>query len=155
MKNFRVSCSAQTGAAVVEFAFLLPVMLLLAVGIMEYGRAVYQYDTLTKSARSAVRYLSQYAAGDAAAIGVAQNLALCGLRDCANAAPLVPGLTTGHVAVCDASSCAGTQLGQQTGSGTLNLVTVTISGYSFDRMLPALTPAITFGPIQASMRQGS
>ncbi|WP_235943705.1 TadE/TadG family type IV pilus assembly protein [Uliginosibacterium aquaticum] len=150
-----MSRRVQGGAMVVEFAILLPVMVLLAVGIMEYGRAVYQYDTLTKSARSAARYLSQHAAGNATAIDIARNLAVCGQRDCSGQQPLLPGLTVANVAVCDASNCAGTHLGQATGSGSLNLVTVTITGYVFDAIVPAMVPDITFGPIHASMRQGS
>lgn len=145
----------QAGAVIVEFGILLPVMVLLAVGIMEYGRAVYQYDTLTKAARSAARYLSQYGPGDAAALAVATNLAVCGQSNCANQAPLLPGLDAGNVAVCDASNCAGTHMNQSSGAGALNLVTVTISGYSFNAIVPAMVPAITFDPIHVSMRQGS
>ena len=43
----------------------------LAFGITEYGRAIFQYNTLVKSVRDASRYVSQHAPGDAAHIGIA------------------------------------------------------------------------------------
>ena len=48
----------QHGVAVVEFALVLPFLLLLAFITTEYGRALYQYNTITKSVRDAVRFLS-------------------------------------------------------------------------------------------------
>lgn len=155
MRHLRKELIRQGGAAIVEFAILLPLLVLLAVGIMEYGRAMYQYDTLTKSARSAARFLSQYAAGNTAAIDLARNLAVCGQRDCQGIAPLLPGLNAGHVSICDASSCTGTHASQASGAGVLNLVSVRISGYPFSPVVPLMVPAITFGPIEATFRQAS
>lgn len=143
---------SERGAAVVEFAILLPLLFIMAFGITEYGRAIYQYDTLTKSVRSASRYLSQYAPGDAGRIGAAQCLALYGNTDCTGTV-VVPGLTASMISVCDSVSCAGSNLNQQTGSGTVNLVTVTISGYHFNSLVPLLFSNITFGSISATMRQ--
>ena len=48
----------QNGAALVEFALILPLLLLLTFITTEFGRAMYQYNTLTKSVRDAARYLS-------------------------------------------------------------------------------------------------
>lgn len=48
----------QAGVALVEFALVLPLLLLLAFIATEYGRALYQYNALTKSVRDAVRFLS-------------------------------------------------------------------------------------------------
>ncbi len=51
----------QRGVAAVEFAIVLPILLLLLLGTAELGRAFYQYDTLVKSIRGAARYLSTVA----------------------------------------------------------------------------------------------
>jgi Flp pilus assembly protein TadG len=142
----------QRGVAAVEFGILLIPLVLLAFGITEYGRAMYQYNALGKSVRSAARYLSQESAGDATQIGIAQCLAVYGNTTC-NGSPLVPGLTTGMVSVCDTASCAGTHQNQPTGSGVVNLVTVTISGYAFTSLVPTLLPGFTFDGISATMRQ--
>lgn len=47
------------GAAMVELAILLPLLLILVFGIAEMGRAVYQQSILTRAADSAVRMLSR------------------------------------------------------------------------------------------------
>lgn len=144
--------SGQRGVAAVEFGIVLVPLVLLAFGITEYGRAMYQYNALAKNVRNAVRYLSENAAGDTTQIGIAKCLAVYGNAGC-TAPALVPGLTTAMVSVCDASSCAGTHKNQSTGSGVVNLVSVTISGYLYTSLVPSLVPDITFGNISATMRQ--
>ena len=52
----------QRGAALIELAFVLPVLLIMTFIVTEFGRAIYQYDTLTKSVRDATRYLTIQAA---------------------------------------------------------------------------------------------
>jgi Flp pilus assembly protein TadG len=142
----------QHGVAAVEFAILLIPLIVLLFGITEFGRAMFQYDALAKSVRGAVRHLSQNSAGDASAVQIAKNIAVFGNAGGTGAA-LLPGLTTAMVTVCDASSCAGTHANQSTGNGAINLVTVTISGYRFTSLVPALMPNITFENISSTMRQ--
>ena len=48
----------QKGTAIVEFALVLPFLLLLTFITTEFGRAIWQYNTLAKSVRDAARYLS-------------------------------------------------------------------------------------------------
>jgi Flp pilus assembly protein TadG len=43
------------GQALVEFAFVFPVIVLLAFGFIDVGRAVFSYNTLTNAAREAAR----------------------------------------------------------------------------------------------------
>ena len=148
------SRSAQHGVATVELAILLIPLVLLVFGISEYGRAIYQYNTLAKGTRSAVRYLTQQSAGNSTHIGIAKCLAVHGNIGCTGA-PLAPGLNTSMVSVCDATTCVGSHANQPTGSGVVNLVTVTISGYPFTSLVPSLLPNITFGNISATMRQVS
>lgn len=134
----------QIGAALVEFAILLPLLVLIAFGITEYGRAVYQYDTLTKSVRSAARLLSQYGP-DGSHDAQARCLAVFGNRTCAGS-PLLPGLNTGQVII-------ETHSNLPTGAGSINVVTVAIRDYPFTSLVPALVPNIRFGSIAATMRQ--
>jgi len=47
------------GYAIVEFIVVLPVLLLLLLSTAEVGRALYQYNILTQSARNSVRYYAQ------------------------------------------------------------------------------------------------
>lgn len=99
------------GAALVELAIVLPVLLMMVFGITELGRALYQLNTLAKSADAGVRYLSrawdvldencQPTAGWATAISATANYVVFG-----NAAgqgdPLIPGLSTAGVSVAAA-----------------------------------------------------
>lgn len=142
----------QRGAAAVELGLLLIPLVLLTFGTTEYGRAIYQYNTLIKSSRDAARFLSSQGPGNAATLGVAKCLAVYGNSDCAGDA-LLPDLTTAMVSICDSTNCAGTHQNQSTGSGVINLVTVTISGYQFTSLVPYVAPSITYNDISTTMRQ--
>lgn len=49
---------SERGAAAVEFALVLPILLLVVAGAIEYGRAFWFYDTLSKATRDSARYLT-------------------------------------------------------------------------------------------------
>lgn len=147
----------QEGVAAIEFAILVPLMMLMVFGITEFGRAFYQYNTLTKSVRDGVRYLSTQAPGTGHSIAVC--LAVYGNQSCTGNA-LVPGLTEAMVNVCDAYNCPATHSAVSTGSGVVNLATVTVTGFPFTSLvnfnLAGLTigaPNMTFGPVSTTMRQ--
>jgi Flp pilus assembly protein TadG len=148
------SSSPARGFAAVEFGLVSTLLVTMLLGASEFGRAMYQYDTLVKSARAGVRYLSTAQAGDSTAITAAQNLVVCGsTASCGT--PLVPGLTTGMVTVCDAVSCPGTCKRQSTGQSQVNLVVVTVTGLQFQPMASWILPAFTFDTIVATMTQGT
>lgn len=140
----------QRGVAAVELALIMIPLILMAFGISEFGRAIYQYNTLAKSARDAARYLSQQGPGEGA--DTAKCLAVHGNRACTGSV-LAPGLTLGHIQIRDQVSDPTTHLNQSTGSGAINLVTVAISGYQFTSLVPLVAPNITFGGISVTMRQ--
>lgn len=143
------------GAVAVEMALLLIPLVVMAFGVAEFGRAIYQYNTLTKSVRDSVRLLSQQDASDAvnysSSVADAKCLAVHGTPDCSGQ-PLAPGLTTGMVQTTSSStvSSAGT---------AINLVEVRITGYTFNFIFNPLVffgnadTSIRFGDIQATMRQ--
>jgi len=145
----------QHGAALIEFALTLGVLLTMVFGVTEFGRAIYQYDTLAKAARDATRYLSTKAPGDATAIADATCLAVYGNPSCSGS-PLAPALTTAMVSVCDATSCLATHQAQGS-APVVNLVTLTIGGpnqpYTFASAVPFVVPNIPFGAISVTMRQ--
>jgi hypothetical protein len=161
----------QRGVASVEFALFLVPLLMIAFGALEYGRLLYQYDTVVKSVRSATRLIAQRNPDDqssyTAALSEARCLAVYGVPQCTQTQePLVPGLALSHVKICDRSSvteCNGLSLNDvksvATGSdtGTLNLVVVRITGYQFSFLGLPFTGAgssLVFQPIQSVMRQG-
>lgn len=148
MKNNR----KQRGVAAIELGFLVIPLVLLAFGITEFGRAIYQYNGLTKATRDAARFLSAQSPGDATDLTTAQCLVVYGNKTC-TAPALVPDLTMEMVSVCDRTNCAATHQNQATGSGVINLVTVKISGYAFRSLVPIYLPNMMFGEIRTTMRQ--
>ncbi len=97
----------QNGVAAVEFAILIFVLLLIAAGIFEFGRAFWYYDALAKATRDAARYLSSADATTISSVGVpaAANLVVAE----ANAANLSPALTASNVNVtCNPACTDGT-----------------------------------------------
>ena len=155
----------QRGTAAVEFALLLVPMLLLSFGVVEYGRAIYHYNTLVKSVRSAVRLMSAYSPDDSTYnthATEARCLAVHGTPDCSGD-KLAPNLSISQIKICDRKSwsdCTGssqaTYRNVPTGSGAINLVEVRISGYALPFIgLPLVitSPSITLGPIESVMRQ--
>jgi Flp pilus assembly protein TadG len=145
--------ATQRGVAAVELAIVIIPMLIMGFGMTEYGRAVYEYNNLAKNVRDAARYLSEQAPGNATAISNAKNLAVYG-NTAGTGSALVADLTTAMVSVCDRISCPASNNLQPTGRGVVNLVTVTVSGYSFTPLVTYVMPGnITFGPISATMVQ--
>lgn len=143
----------QAGSVIVEFALLLTPLLILAFGITEFGRAMYQYNAIAKSVRDGARHLSQYAPGDNQSKNEARALIVCGKLVCGlNDKPLVPGMTTSLVSISDRISDENYNL-QSTGRGTVNLVRVEVNGFTFQSMAPAFVPHVTFAPIHVTMLQ--
>jgi Flp pilus assembly protein TadG len=143
------------GVAMVELAISLLVLISIAFGMTELGRAIYQYNTLTKSARDAVRLLSMRDPSDDAAKNQAKCLAVYGNPGCTGA-PLAPGLSVAMVSICDALACPADHAAQGS-APVINLVTVTIGGpnapYVFASLISFVVPDIAFGPISATMKQ--
>ncbi len=168
MKKHRFSARKMRGVAAVEFAIVLIPLVLLVMGVAEFGHAIYQYDTLTKATRDAARYLSEYSPTDATyPVAQAKCLAAYGTTDCSGT-PLATGLTTGMVAVCDrvaSSACPGMSFNNVTTydsnngvsgtpAGSVNLVAVKITGFSYAPIEPFLgLSTFKFNNIITVMRQ--
>lgn len=143
MKTTLKQC--QRGVAVVEFALVLPFLLLLSFTTTEFGRALWQYNVLTKSVRDGARYLAQQTPGTH--ITETANLIVYG-NTAGTGSALAVGLTTANVP---------TPTWQTAGSlPVINTVTVRISGYTFSPIMNSIFGQtfgpITFGDITATMR---
>lgn len=99
---------AQRGVAMVEFTITLPLLLLLLFGIAEFGRLLFQYNSLLQANRDAVRYVAGKAWNPTLGIvelsttlqAATKNLAVYGVPVApVNGQALVPGLTTANVQV--------------------------------------------------------
>jgi Flp pilus assembly protein TadG len=144
----------QKGTALVELALILPLLLLLTFITTEFGRAMYEYNAVTKSTRDAVRYLSFQTPG--AQVSQAQNLMVYGkLNPTSTDKPLVRGLTLANV---PAASCCTWQL--EGTNPVINTVTVRVTNYTYQAIFPSVfgiafgdaAGNLTFSTITATMR---
>lgn len=146
----------QRGVALVELGISIFVLITITFGITEFGRAIYQYNTLAKAARDAARFLSTRDPADTAAKNQAKCLVVYGHPACTGT-PLVPGLTLAHISICDPLACPANHAAQGS-APVVSLVTVSIGGpnatpYTFDSVASFIVPDFDFGPIAVTMRQ--
>jgi Flp pilus assembly protein TadG len=127
----------------IEFALLLPFLIVLFASGVEMGRLFYTYNTLQKATEVGARYLSStvaqsdgtYLSTDTAA---AKNLIVCGqTADCTGATPVAKNLTASNITITPPGTSTGTRyvtvtmsysytpvlfdLGHMTGSSQLSL----------------------------------
>ena len=146
----------QSGTAIVEFALVLPLLLILTFITTEFGRALYQYNILTKSVRNAARYLAIQSPGTK--ITESSNLVVYGsLRN--TGSPLAFGLALNQV------KAPVWQL--QGASPVINTVTVKIAGCATSappcyKFVPLMDSAfgvsfgiVNYADISATMRSPS
>lgn len=107
MRAGQTQCGRQRGVATVEFAITLPLLMLLILATAEVGRALFQYNTLTKALRDSARYVSGARPGTTGVFNLtaeirdaAQKLAVYGNAAGAGAT-LLPGLAPSDVTVVD------------------------------------------------------
>lgn len=101
-------CKSRTGTAMVEFAIILPLLLLLLFGITELGRALYQQNMLTQAVELGGRYMARVEGAvdtdDCTvnstddrwnnAVAMAKNLITCGVDSgCDGVDPILPNIT--------------------------------------------------------------
>ena len=143
----------QSGSMAIEVAMWLPVMFLLIVGTLQFGKITYTYYTLTKIVNTAAAYLAAQSgvnfcpdAGDAN-ITAAFNFAVSGASD-GSGTPIITDLTadmltvttqcidptTGELADCAVSGCS-TPVGAQ----RPDFITVSLpNGYTVQPRIPYL-----------------
>lgn len=90
----------EQGVQLVELAIVLPVLMMLCAGVVEFGRYFYEYTTAAKGARAGARYL---ASKSATSVGTnwqanAKNLVVYG-NTAGSGSPILPGLSTANVEV--------------------------------------------------------
>ena len=151
------------GVIAVELALVAIPLVMMSLAVFEYGRAMFLYNTLVKATRDGARYLSGFDPTDASNYPTtnATNRVVYGLHPVPGGTnPLVPGLTAAMVGICDrvsSSACPSQSfLNVPAGaSGTINLVKVQITGYTFVPLVPGVSKllSVTFEPISTTMRQ--
>jgi Flp pilus assembly protein TadG len=162
----------QRGVAAVEAGLVSLFLVSIVIGVVEFGRAIFYFDSLTKSARAAARYVVTRDSADptvrAAAITQGQQIALCYATSCGSTSTKVaPGLLASNISIRTAETTGAAALANVpvstsvAGYGTVDLVTVTIGSVSPTNpalgayTLPSVTgfifPLLRFSPISVTM----
>ena len=148
MKN-HARLRSQRGVALVELALVIPFLLVMAILVAEFGRAIYQYNLLAKSVRDAARYLTMQTPGTH--VAEARNLVVYGTTG-SGSVPLASGLATTMVNAAWPATQVGT-------NPPISIVRVTITGYSFQSMWPSVfglpVGTVPYSDISATMRSPS
>lgn len=136
------SPATQQGVAAVEFAIVVFILLLIAAGMVEFGRVFWYYDALAKGTRDAARYLSTVPTASMTATGACGISGMSGVA-CAKdvvvraaSAARVPGFAAGNVSVV----CTPTDCDAATKPSDVTRVTVSAS---FVMTLGALFPFVS------------
>jgi Flp pilus assembly protein TadG len=124
--------SARHGQSLVEFALLLPIILLIAVVIFDLGRAVYYYSAIYNAAREGTRY------------GVVKPTDYAGMENATQTYAYGLNLTTSDIV-----AQAGTP--QTVGGFTFPTVQVSIT-YSFTPATPLVSNLLPGGKITLRSR---
>jgi Flp pilus assembly protein TadG len=115
LKKF-VGC--ERGTQTIEFALLLPFLILLFASAVEMGRMFYTYTTLQKATEVGARYLSTkqlsngsytgVMCGSISCITAATNLVVCGKESsCSGETPGVPNLSSTNVTITSPGTGVG------------------------------------------------
>jgi Flp pilus assembly protein TadG len=99
----------ERGLAVVEYTIVLPILLMLLMGVAEFGQAFWHYNTLTKSVEDGARFIAGRALqGSTGVVSLSpalqaegRNLVVYG-NVLGAGGSLLPGFTTAHVTVANA-----------------------------------------------------
>ena len=65
-----------TGQSLVEFAITLPLLLLLVMGVFDFGRGIYYYSAIQNAAHEAARYGAVHHCDDAGIVDRATSMAI-------------------------------------------------------------------------------
>jgi Flp pilus assembly protein TadG len=108
MHHFLARRPTERGQALVEFALVVPIFILLLVGLFDLGRGVYMFNTISNAAREAVRLgiVDQY-------VGTATP-PVAGIKGRAAQHAVSVGVSNGDVTVCILNADLSNPDGSQT-----------------------------------------
>jgi Flp pilus assembly protein TadG len=146
---------SQKGQSLVEMALVSLIFFFLLFGILEFGRALWTYNTIVQSTREAARWavanakVTSYDSGtgvyviDSTDLTSVKNIAVYGYTTAGT--PLAPGLTTSLVNVSIVA-----QDKDSAGAAINSKVSVAVSGYQFQFIVP-IAPTITIPAYETSL----
>src|SRR5262245_49037328 len=130
---------SEKGVELIEFALVLPLLLLLCMGIIEFGRAYYTYNILAKAVRDGARFLS---AGMVTSTGTIDTTIANQTKSVVvygtvtnTGSPKLPAFTTAQVSLPAVTVVSAAE----------QYVTVGVN-YPYTPLFPAVMPTLTLSP---------
>lgn len=111
----------ERGTQLLELAIALPVCLTLLAALTEFARFYYTYTTLTNAVRGGARHASKWEKNASWTVPETQRMVVYGDFSNTSNGPILPGLTTSHVAVIPNGPSVN----------NIDSVTVKINGYNY------------------------
>ena len=139
--------TSEKGQSLVEMALVCLIFFFLLFGILEFGRALWTYNTIVQSTREAARWavVNVANAADSTDINRARNIVIYGYPDVSSGAPLVPGLDSATVTVVIQplqTDASGTAINEK--------ISVSVSNYQFQFIVP-IAPTITIPAFETTL----
>lgn len=141
-----------SGQSLVEFALLLPVLLLIIFGVVDFGRAIFQYSTVAEGARQAGRLAvvdqtvsAVQAKAIASTTGITLDAAPNGVRVCFKAVTMSTPAQLSCTNTAAATLCNGGASPKEIGC-----LAVVETRSSFTALTPVIGSVV--GPIQLTSR---
>ena len=129
----------ERGQSLLELALVLPLLMMIAFGVIELGRAYYQYNTLSKAVRDGARYMS-YHIYSTAEETKCENMVVYG-NSAATGAPILPGLTTAKVQMVSSGGIT-----PYTELTPPKYVTMRINAFPYTPIMPFMNFNLSFSP---------
>src|SRR5512139_543090 len=140
--------SKERAQAIVEFAIVLPILMVMLVGIIEVGRLIYAYAAVINASREAARYASAVGYADGTTYKKFQYCA--GIREVARKAAFPVSITDSEISITYDHGDLGSTF--ETCDGTVDTGININSGVNYDRATVTINttfrPAINLIPIR-------
>jgi Flp pilus assembly protein TadG len=138
---------SQKGQSLVEMAFVAILFFTLLFSILEFGRALWTYNSIIQSTRAGARWavVNVGSNGDTTNIDRTKNIVVFGSPTVSSGIPVVPGLDKSMVNVSIVtldSDSSGVAINQK--------VSVSVSGYQFQFIVP-IVPTISIPAYETSL----
>jgi len=141
--------SREKGQSLVEMALVVMIFLFLLFGILEFGRAMWTYNTIIQATRAGARWAVVNVAsdGDTTNKDKVKNIVVYGYPDVSSGNPILPGLNASMVNV----SIVPIETDSSTPPKPISQkVSVLVNGYQFQFLIP-LAPTITIPAYETSL----
>jgi Flp pilus assembly protein TadG len=142
--------NSEQGQALLEFAAVTLLLFTLVFGIIEFGRALWTWNTIAQATRAGARY----AAVEIPTSDDAQIKKVVVYNDpnaSSSSTPVVPGLTEANVSVRYLKFGSSAAAGDVNTKRVADLIEVSVVGYQFTFLVSLFGPSISLPPFTTSL----